>query len=174
MTVPARKSISRVNAALRWRVGRSGERGTLAFAHAFGFRSNKGGEEPPTTSHTTLPHIHAHSLGRSLLTRQVERPVLSRALSLSPPLSLPFSLFSWKQMTERHGHRGSPDVPRPAGLHGITTPTILSREESLNEPRLSLRSHEFAFVYSAITSRELKNRATSRPREPRARPVARQ
>lgn len=30
-------------------------------------------------------------------------------------------------MTERHGHRdGSPNAPRPAGLHGITIPVILS------------------------------------------------
>jgi len=32
--------------------GRSGERGALALAHAFGPRYNKGAEEPPTTSHT--------------------------------------------------------------------------------------------------------------------------
>lgn len=120
MTVPARKSISRVNAALRWRVGRSGERGTLAFAHAFGFRSNKGGEEPPTTSHTTLPHIHAHSLGRSLLTRQVERPVLSRALarSLSPPLSFPPFLSLFLETDDRAAR--SPRLTGRTASCGIT------------------------------------------------------
>lgn len=80
MTVPARKSISRVNAALRWRVGRSGERGTLAFAHAFGFRCNKGGEEPPTASHTHVTHT---GLGRS-----AGRGQSSPSFSPSPSLSL--------------------------------------------------------------------------------------
>lgn len=133
------------------RVGRSGERGTLAFAHAFGFRCNKGGEEPPTTSHTTLLHIYTVSVARSLA-RQIE----ASPLTLSPSFSL--SLFSWKQMTERHGHRGSPDVPRPAGLHGITTPIILAWEESREPSGYHSRSLEFAFTLLGVEGREEAHR----------------
>jgi len=133
----ARKSISRVNAALQWRVGRSGERGTLAFAHR-----NKGGEEPPTTSHTTLPHIYTHTQSWSFApSRSAGRDRSSCSLSL--PLS--FSLFL---ETDDRAAR-SPRLTGRSASCGITrddrSDHFRSREKSPNGIR-GYHSLEFAPV----------------------------